>query len=255
LTLVHLIELDGAQHRHGPFSRQAFETLELEDKRVGRIVQAIRDAGIEAMTTVVIASDHGFMRVDQQFNPGVLLVEAGLVQLNQQGRVVNWEAMVHANGGSAAIYLRQPENEKVLAQVRQLFEKYVGKNKPLRRILDRKQLDQLGADPQAALYLEAATYFGISDKLRGPVMEPAPEGTRGKHGYLPDRPEMLASLILAGRGIKADARKETVRMTDVAPTLTKLLNIPFEPKPYSRPLMEWLAKDVARSQGSVIRSQ
>jgi len=142
-----------------------------------------------------------------------------------------------------------------VAQVRQLFENYVGKNKLLRSVLDRKQLVQLGADSQAALYLEAATHVGISDKLRGPVLEPAPDGTRGKHGYLPDRPEMYASLILAGRGIKADTRKETVRMTDVAPTLAKLLNIPFESKPYSRPLLDWLTKDVARNQQSVIRSQ
>jgi predicted AlkP superfamily phosphohydrolase/phosphomutase len=240
LTLIHLIELDTAQHDHGPFSRQAFEMIERQDKHLGRILQAIRDAGVEEMTTVAIVSDHGFMRVDRQFHPGVLLVEAGLIQLDKDGRVINWEAMSHPHGGSASIYLREPGHEQVLAQVRQLFAQHVGEQKPLRQILERKQLDELRADPGAALFLEAATHVGIGDKLRGPLIEPASEGTRGKHGYLPERPEMFASLIMAGRGIKAGARKETVRMTDIAPTLAKRLNISLESKPYSRPLLDWL---------------
>lgn len=243
LILIHLIDLDQTQHVYGPYSAKAFEKVEQEDANVGRIMGALRRAGLEAATTVAIVSDHGFMRVDKEFNPGVLLVRSGLIRLNAQGQVVRWKAALHPQGGSAAIYLKNPQDKATLARVTSLFARYTkGPDAPLRQVVTRRELDRLGANPAAALFLEAAEHYAITGKLQGPLVELAGEGSRGKHGYLPDRPEMYASLILWGRAIRSGTQLELVRMTDIAPTLARALNIEFQPPSYSRPLMDALAE-------------
>lgn len=241
LLLVHLIDLDGTQHRYGPYSDQAFQMTEKQDARVGRLLEALRRADLLSSTTVAIVSDHGFMRIDKLFNPGVALVRAGLVQLDERGGVRRWAAAIHSNGGSAAVYLKEPENRSAALKVEKLFRAYAGPHGlPLRQILTRQQLDRYGANPRAFLFLEAASHYGLTAKLRGPLIEDAPPGVRGKHGYLPDRPEMYASLILWGRGIRARRHRELARMVDIAPTFARLLHIEFHPPAYSRPLTDMI---------------
>ncbi len=241
LLLVHLVDLDGTHHRYGPYSDPAFEMTEKQDARVGRLLSALRHAGLSKATTVAIVSDHGFMRIDKLFNPGVALVHAGLIQLDERGRVTSWAAAIHSNGGSAAVYLRDPENRSVARKVEKLFRAYVGPpGRPLRQVLTRPQLDRYGANPRAFLFLEAASHYGLTANLRGPLIEEAPPGVRGKHGYLPDRPEMYASLILWGRGVRPRRHRELVRMVDIAPTFARLLGIAFHPPAYSHPLTDMI---------------
>jgi predicted AlkP superfamily pyrophosphatase or phosphodiesterase len=242
LTLLHLIDLDHTHHDYGPYSAKAFEKTEQADANVGRILEAIRRAGIEASTTVAVVSDHGFMRVDKQFNPGVLLVQAGLIRLDERGHVVSWKAAIHPNGGSAAVYLKNPEDKLTLTRVKRLFERYTkGPNAPLRQVVSRDELNRLGTNPAAVMLLEAADHYAITGKLKGPRVELAGEESRGKHGYLPERPEMYASLILWGQGIRPRTQLELVRMTDIAPTLARVLHIKFQPPSYSRPMVDMLA--------------
>jgi predicted AlkP superfamily pyrophosphatase or phosphodiesterase len=242
LLLLHLIDLDHIHHTDGPFSGKALQQAEQEDAGVGRILEAIRRAGIQNSTTVAVVSDHGFMRIDTDFNPSVVLVQEGLIGLDEKGQVVSWQAAIHGDGGVAAVYLKHPEDSALAARVQKLFDAYTkGANPPLRRVLTREDLKRLGANPNAALFLEPAPHFQIRSKLKGPLVEPAREGSRGNHGYLPELPDMYASLILWGRGIQPKVKLELVHMTDIAPTLAQLLNIRFQPPDYSRPLSAVLA--------------
>ncbi|MCS6804642.1 MAG: ectonucleotide pyrophosphatase/phosphodiesterase [Acidobacteriota bacterium] len=240
--MVHLIDLDQAQHEAGPYSARGFEATERADAAIGRILEAIRRAGIEASTTVAIVSDHGFMRIDKEFHAGAVLAQAGLIRLNAQGQVISWDAAVHPSGASAAIYLKNPNDASVANRVWAAFEPYTkGPEAPLRRILQRDELDQLGANPRATFFLEPSNFYAITNSFKEPVIQPAPEKKRGNHGFLPERPEMYASLILWGRGIQRTSL-EFVQMTDIAPTLARILNIPFQPPAYSQPITKVLAQ-------------
>lgn len=240
--MVHLIDLDQAQHEAGPYSARGFEAVERADAALGRILEAIGRAGIEASATVAVVSDHGFMRIDKEFHAGAVLVQAGLIRLNAQGQPISWDAAVHANGASAAIYLRNPEDASVASRVWAAFEPYTrGPEAPLRRILQRDELDQLGANPRATFFLEPSNFYAITNSFKEPVIQPAPEKKRGNHGFLPERPEMYASLILWGRGVQRTSL-EFVQMTDIAPTLARLLGIPFQAPAYSQPITKVLAQ-------------
>jgi hypothetical protein len=59
--------------------------------------------------------------------------------------------------------------------------------------------------------------------LAGPVIKAAPG--LGTHGYLPDRPEMRASLSIMGRGIVAGRDLGVVDMRQVAPIIATILGV------------------------------
>ena len=76
------------------------------------------------------------------------------------------------------------------------------------------------SDPSTPLWYPAwwvrATYAAL-----GPVADIYP----GSHGFDPNLPEMGAILLAMGRGVPKGARIGAVQMTDVAPTVAKLLGI------------------------------
>jgi len=241
LLLLHLIQLDSVQHRTGPHSKEAYAELEKQDARVARILEAIGRAGLSAQTTVAIVSDHGFMPVEREFHPGVVLAQAGLVTFDADGRIREWRAAVWSNGGSAAVLLKDPSDRVVRETVQRLFEEWARRpDSPLLRVLDASELEPMGAAPMAAFFLEAADFCALGGEYRGDALRPARPTYRGTHGYLPDRPQMFASLILWGRGVRRGARAPVVKMTDIAPTLATLLGVDLKAPAYSRPIALFL---------------
>lgn len=88
LTLLHLVGVDSAQHKHGLWSPQALAAIENADHQLGRLLLATQGAGIAADTALLVASDHGFAAVATMVRPGVLLHQAGVVQLDAANRVI-----------------------------------------------------------------------------------------------------------------------------------------------------------------------
>ena len=59
LTFIHLSEPDGVGHNIGHRTPEYYEELKRVDRRIGTIVQSVKDAGIEKETIIVISADHG----------------------------------------------------------------------------------------------------------------------------------------------------------------------------------------------------
>ncbi len=227
MMLIHLVELDGAHHRYGVRSPQALEVTEREDAFIGRIIEATRRAGIFDKTTFFLVSDHGFAPVDRKFNPNVALVREKLITLDSGGKAVDWKAAAWPAGGSCAIILRDPSDKETAAKVAAIFEKYLARSKgPVGRILTRKELDRLGAIPEAVLMLDAAPGVTFEDGLTGPETVESKDYL-GTHGHLPSRAELRSSLIVYGAGARVGARMPLARMIDIAPTAAGLLGLVF----------------------------
>lgn len=58
-TFIHLSEPDNTGHAIGHNTAAYYKQLEKVDERIGTIMQAIKDAGIEKETIVILSSDHG----------------------------------------------------------------------------------------------------------------------------------------------------------------------------------------------------
>ncbi len=238
LLLVHLIELDGAHHRHGPRTKPGIETAEREDGYIRRIVEATRQAGIYEQTTFFIVSDHGFASIDKRFSPNVALAKEGLITLDATGKATAWKAAAWPAGGSCAIVLKDANDKETEAKVNALFSKWAKQqNSPIKQIVTRAELRKLKAVPQAALMLEAAPGYSFNDSLTGPEVGDSGETYKGTHGYLPADPRMRASLIIYGPGARAGAKLPLARMIDLAPSIAALLDLKLaqaEGKPFKR---------------------
>ncbi|MGH9851369.1 MAG: ectonucleotide pyrophosphatase/phosphodiesterase, partial [Blastocatellia bacterium] len=140
LLLVHLIELDGAHHRHGPRTKPGIETAEREDGYIRRIVEATRQAGIYEQTTFFIVSDHGFASIDKRFSPNVALAKEGLITLDATGKATAWKAAAWPAGGSCAIVLKDANDKETEAKVNALFSKWAKQqNSPIKQIVTRAE--------------------------------------------------------------------------------------------------------------------
>jgi predicted AlkP superfamily pyrophosphatase or phosphodiesterase len=225
LMMIHLAEVDGAQHRHGLWSRPALDAIENADRQIGRLLAAIADAGIAADTALVVASDHGFAAVGHLLRPGVLLREQGLVRLDEQGRVADWRAAINTSGGSAYVYLKDVGDAAAAAAVRRCYQERAARpDGGLARVLEADQIRTMGGDPGAFLALEAQPGWSLGGGYAGDLVGPPPYAAT--HGYDPARPEMRASLLVLAPGVPAGPIRDA-RLIDIAPTIAGWLGLPL----------------------------
>jgi predicted AlkP superfamily pyrophosphatase or phosphodiesterase len=218
LLLIHLVEADGAQHRYGPNSPEAIAAIGRIDASIGKIVEAIKTAGIADRTTVIITGDHGFYRVHSAFQPNVVLREAGLLEVDASGRVTSWQAIAHRS----AIRLKDPNDEALAARVEALFRNLAEtRYRGLFRVVDRKEIAERGGDPDALLFLEPSEGYTTAAGTNGEFL--IANTRHGDHGYVPDGQAMHTGLILSGAGIQQGIVIPLARQIDIAPTVARLL--------------------------------
>ena len=237
LMLVHLVDLDEAEHQFGPDSPQAAATLEKIDGHIGELLAADQAAGLADSTDVFIVSDHGFLPVEMEIKPNVLLVKAGLLTADEKGHITGGRIATVANGGSFFIY--SPESEDLRSKVDEAL-------KPLRdqgvlwAVLERAALKELAAEPAAQMALDATTGYAFSNSAAGDLLEKE-ENATGTHGHLPFRRELEASFIAWGPDIRSGVDLHTIRMTDIAPTILKAMGID-DPEFWARPPLRKIFK-------------
>ena len=221
LLLIHLAALDEIEHLRGPDSPEAARTLERMDKHIGELLSTVNEAGLGSSTAIFVVSDHGFLGVERDVAPNVLLVRAGLLAANVAGQLTGGKLATVANGGSFFIYW--PQSESLRGRVDAAL-------KPLRdeglvwAVIDRKGLNELGADPEAQIALEAPGGTYLSGRGNGELVRRL-SGPAGTHGFLPFRAGLEASFIAWGPGIKAGRDLHRVPMTAIGPTILKALGI------------------------------
>lgn len=231
LMLVHLYDFDHYQHDFGPFTPEAIAILEKTDAYVARLLTALEQAGTRNETTIFITSDHGFMPIDKQFHPGVLLAQQGLIRTREDKDakgiartvVTDWQALPYVTGGACAVIMRDAADAPTLAKIQSIFQPLVGDGKALMRVLNQQELSELGSNTRAAVMLEANDGYTFGGNLSGQAITAS--RSRGMHGYLPTRPAYRASFIATGPGIAARKELGEIRMIDIAPTIARTLGI------------------------------
>lgn len=228
LMLLHIFDLDHEEHEHGPMTPEAKLAVEASDANIGRVLAAIEAAGVASETLVAIVSDHGFLPIERSIRPNTLLREAGLLELDEKGKITRWQAAFQSSGGTAALRLNEGVPEDRVARVRALLEtRLADPASGLREILDLEAVRAIGGE-DAALVLNAREGFVFQNGATGEWI--APSTSRGTHGYVPNRDEMHASLILAGPGNARRGDLGVVPMTRIAPTLARVLGIELGPQ-------------------------
>jgi predicted AlkP superfamily pyrophosphatase or phosphodiesterase len=218
LVLMHVWMVDDAQHRHGPGSREAIAAIEHADQLIGALVAQLEAGPGWARTSVIVVSDHGFLPVENQIRLNVAFAARGLVTLGADGKPTATRVTLLASGGTAFLYLDDPtaraEVDAAIASI----------GAPIARVYTRDEVVAAGGDPAVDLVLAAAPGYQFSDKRDGTAL--VPSTGKGDHGYPPTDPAMAASFLALGPRIPA-TDLGTIDMTDIAPTIAWLLDVPL----------------------------
>ncbi|WP_298860514.1 alkaline phosphatase family protein [uncultured Gimesia sp.] len=239
LLMIHLVEVDHIEHQYGPRSPEAYWSVSYIDDRLRDIAEAIKLSPHGDKTTLVIASDHGFYPITKDIRPNVLLKKAGLLSKEKK------QVYCLAQGGASMVYILDVANRaETIKKLKKQFAAVEG----VQAVLDADEYTKLGQPTPAEdsrapdLWLAAKTGYSFSNSDGGEDVV-APRKTKGgTHGYLPDDPDMLGSLVISGYGIKPGTKLPKTLSLDVAPTIAKLLGVKL-PTAQGKALTKALVED------------
>ena len=136
----------------------------------------------------------------------------------------SWRAAVWADGGSAAIVLKDPADGETREHVSSLLRSIAADSaNGIDRVIDAAELRRRGGFTGAAYLVSLKPDYAIGNDARGPLVVSKPVG--GTHGYLPDAPAMRATFIIAGPGIPRGRDLGVIDQRAIAPTLAKVLGV------------------------------
>jgi predicted AlkP superfamily pyrophosphatase or phosphodiesterase len=239
LLVIHLVEVDHVEHKHGPRSTEAYWSVSYADDRLRDIVEAIKLSPHADKTTLVVASDHGFFPISKDIRPNVLLKQEGLISKDKK------QAYCLSQGGGCMVYvLDDNHREQTIEKLRKKLAKIEG----IQAVLGKEEYTKLGQptpaeDPHAPdLWLAAKSGYSFTNSDSGDETVVPRKTPGGTHGYLPDQPDMLATLVISGYGIKPGTNLGKIQSLDVAPTMARLLGVEL-PTAQGKPLMPALLDD------------
>jgi len=221
---LHMAASDHFQHEDGRRSDKVLRALSAADHAISAIVEAAERAGILETTAFVVTGDHGFVDLHTTVSPNVWLVEAGLLEARRD-RGASWKASFLSSAGSTFLHLRDPRDRATADRVRRLIAEQPPSVQRLFRVVDRDELDAVGANPEVPFALAAALGVTFSDRGDGEVLGPASGGT---HGYFPhDFPQIQTGFVGWGAGFRPGATVHVMGLEDIAPLVARILDLPF----------------------------
>jgi hypothetical protein len=152
-----------------------------------------------------------------------------------------------AAGGSAFLYrystTTKADEIGIIKAVTDSLDALPKNKRSLFRIVNRKELDKMGADSSAILAITAvpgtvfsgviakaqATNYGPGTAIQNNPLDGIFLPTHGgHHGYDPNIPDMWTGFIAAGAGINKGGHIKELCVTDIAPLIAQLLGIEFK---------------------------
>jgi predicted AlkP superfamily pyrophosphatase or phosphodiesterase len=226
LALLHLIDVDHTEHTKGPRTEAAYTAVQAADKLVGEVWDELQ-RDFAGRATLLVVSDHGFSPVEHVLLPNVVLQKSGLIEVNGP-RVTGGSVRVVPQGGCAFVYILDQKNRNsIVDRIYKAFDHENGIDK----VVSSESFAPYGvADPKAdphapdvLLFAKEGWSFGDTAAGALPVIEKTePSGT---HGHDPNIPDLHATFVAWGAGIKPGTKLGEIANTDVAPTIAALLGL------------------------------
>ncbi len=230
LLLTHPSYVDSMRHRTGIFGEGVNEALRATDRWLGDILDAIRDAGIEDSTDIVLLSDHGQLGIVRRVCPNVLLRDAGYIDADENGRVTSWRAFAHSCGLSSQVHLCDPEDEKLKKEIYDLLTKLAeDKLYGFERVFTKEEVkERYGLDGDFSFVLETDGYSAFSSEVVRPIVRELDTSDyrygKGTHGHMPEKGPQ-PTIVVKGPSFKSGVVIENGDILNHAPTFAKVLGV------------------------------
>ena len=227
LLLYHTLNTDYTHHMHGPRSGPGFTALELADRLLGDLIEAVDRSGLREKTTIVVATDHGFKKVTKFVQPNVALKKAGLAR-GLGPTISSCDAYVMAQGGMAFAYVTNPARRaELLPQLKEMFTAMEG----IAEVIDGEDGNRLGMPTpdenpgMGDLILFAKDGYAFRKDVTGEDVVVPAVNYGGTHGYPASDPDLDGIFIAQGPGIRPGVVIDRVSNLDVAPTLARIMGL------------------------------
>ncbi|MEG0296182.1 MAG: ectonucleotide pyrophosphatase/phosphodiesterase [Clostridium sp.] len=237
LVLLHLIDTDTHRHYTGYGSKESNESLKRQDRRLGEIIQSLKDAEIFDDSIIVALGDHSQLDGDKIIKLNVLLEKNGLIDLDSDGKIKNYRAIAKSCDGSAYIYLKDKNDTKSKLKIKELLEELKKDEKqPIDFILDSNEARSYGADGECSFMVEANVGYYFINEIQGDVIENMKSEDVGKkshrtfatHGYCPSKLDYGTFFIACGPGIKKGVTVEKGSLINHAPTMAAMFGFKMD---------------------------
>ena len=199
------------------------------DRKIGELMDILREQGTLEHTNFCVMGDHGHLPVKQVFNPNILLVKEGLIQLDDQGRVKDYRCYIHSAGLSAHVVLKDPDDQETRRQVEALLDSWVeNADYGCEQILNKAQMAEHHLTGPFDYAIEGRLGTSFGNNCTGELIRPT-DNTDYKlsvsaHGHLPEKgPQPI--FFAAGPAIREGVAVERGDLIDEAPTYAAILGV------------------------------
>jgi predicted AlkP superfamily pyrophosphatase or phosphodiesterase len=231
--LIHFVDLDSQRHYHGFSSKEATAAIHRHDRRLGKMIQALKESGIYENSTIIVLGDHSALDESKAVKLNVLLQEKGLIETDRRGRVTNWKAYCKSCDGSAYIYVNDPSDFKTKEVVGGLLKNLLlDEANGVERVFTQEEAAEMGADDQCAFMVEARLGFYLKENLDGSFIDHITDRdvrdkryTVASHGYSPEKDNYHTIFMASGKGIRANTIIPSMNLVDEGPTFARLLGL------------------------------
>ncbi len=233
LLFVHLTEVDTIRHQEGLRGPKVEEALSSADRRIGRIMDVCRKAGIYDSTNFILLGDHGGNDFETVVEINSFLKNNGLLSTDDAGRITDWTAYGCTCGGSVHIHMHPEASDSQEKKVHSELERLMDlPGSPISRMFTAEEArEQFNLEGGFTFILEAADGYAFRNGASGQLLH---EGsTYGKHykldhGFLPGHPNLKTMLLAKGPDIKKGAAITGCSLVDEGPTFAALLGLNME---------------------------
>ena len=228
LMMLHTGDVDHYRHKTGLFTEMVTRGLDDTERWLDQIIQATKRAGVFEQTNFFLVSDHGQLEIVRSIKPNVMFARHGLIQTDEAGRLVDWQAYCHSTALSAQIRLRTPEDrtlwEKVYRLLLDMREEGVYGISEVYTAEEIEEKEHLTGD--FSFVIETDGYTSFSEDWNGPLVQPLDitdyRFGRATHGHNPDKGPQ-PTFFAFGPDIRAGVELERRPTVDEAPTYAKIL--------------------------------
>ena len=220
LMTIHFFGVDHYSHMDDREGTQVRSAMRRADSSVAIVMNAIKEAGLWEKTVFIVTGDHGFMDVTTSVNPNVWLAKNGFINDVKKD---DWKAQFYSVSGSAYLYLKDKSDLKTATAVRDLLNSLPAEEKKYFRVIDRKQLDKAGANPEVAFAITSESGAAFGNGTTGEAIKERKKG--GAHAHFPDFKEIQTGFVAVGPGLKKGTVIKEMNLIDIAPFIAKLLNL------------------------------
>ncbi|WP_340152272.1 alkaline phosphatase family protein [uncultured Marivirga sp.] len=221
LLAVHLLSADHFQHTDGREGYMPKRAVSAVDAAIGQILETVERLGKLETTTFIITGDHGFVDIHSVMAPNVLLKQNGLISEDDK----SWTAKFHTSGAAAFLHLQNPDDKESVKKVKQLLEALPANHQKLFRIVEKQELNKIGADPNAMLAIAPNEGLNMTSKTTGELIR---KGTGGTHGFFPEHKNIYTGFIAFGSKAEEKTVLKEMYLTDIAPVIAEILGLNLE---------------------------